>query len=312
MKKTAFDIVEGLDLSGKVFLVTGAYSGLGAETTKALLKAKGNVIIAGRNPQSQARFAEELLHNPKLHIQKAQIDASKTLDLGELQSVKDFANYVDGKYEAIDCLLNNAGIMSTPPGKTKDGFEIQMGTNVIGHFLLSKILAAKTKRQVWLSSMGHSLTGTPPGDVHHMHRAPRINLDRIKTVDDKTYDRWYRYQQSKLGNILLAKQFPLAYPNMQACSIHPGVVRTKLGRHISLLTKLKYLFRGLTGKGSVLVSPEVGASTQTLCATLPAQDLVNGAYYANCQVAQEADSAKYMDDAKKLFDYCNEATKSYQ
>lgn len=310
--KKAVDIVEGLDLKDQVFLVTGAYSGLGAETTKALLKAKGTVIIAGRNEKRQADFAKELSGDASLKLSDKQLDASNTLDLGDLQSVKNFANYVYQSYPQINCLINNAGVMSTPAGMTKDGFEIQMGTNVIGHFLLSKILADKTKRQVWLSSMGHTLTGTPPGDVHHLDRAPRIKLDIIRKVDEKNYDSWHRYQQSKLGNILLAKQFPIVYGHMKACSVHPGVVRTNLSRHISLLTMIKYLFHGLFQGGERIVTPDIGASTQTLCAVMPDEDLVNGAYYADCKVAEEAQSAKNMEDAKMLYDYCNDATKAYQ
>ncbi len=311
-KRTAYDIVEGKDLTGKVFLVTGAYSGLGAETTKALLKAKGTVLAAGRNSQSQAKFAAELLSDVKLGINENQLDTARTLDLGDLQSVRDFASYVHDKYEGVDCLINNAGVMSTPAGKTKDGFEIQMGTNVIGHFLLAKILAPKTKRQVWLSSSGHSLIGRPPGNVNDYVKAPRIEIEAIRQVDEKSYDSWHRYQQSKLGDILLSKQFPVEYKHLKACSVHPGVVQTNLGRHISVLTKLKYLFQAITGKRQSIVTPDVGAGTQTLCAVMPAQDLVSGAYYADQKVAEEAESAKNMEDAKKLYDYCDEVTKAYQ
>jgi NAD(P)-dependent dehydrogenase (short-subunit alcohol dehydrogenase family) len=202
--------------------------------------------------------------------------------------------------------------MNTPFGITKDGFEIQMGVNVVGHFLLAKILAEKTKRQVWLSSMGHSLTATPPGNVHHLDQAPRINLDAIRAVDEDSYDSWHRYQQSKLGDILLAKQFPIEFKHMMTCSVHPGVVRTNLSRHMSIITMLKYLLHGLFGGGEPLLSPKEGASTQTFCAVMPEEELINGAYYADCEVKEEAQSARNMEDAKKLYDYCDEVTKAYQ
>ena len=200
--------------------------------------------------------------------------------------------------------------MNTPSGVTKDGFEIQMGTNVIGHFLLAKILAEITKRQVWLSSGGHALIGSPPGN-HDYTLAPRIDLDIIRKVDNQTYDGWQRYQQSKLGDILLSKQFPIEYKHLKSCAINPGVVRTNLGRHISIWSLLKFVIAGFSG-GQQVVSPEQGARTQTLCAVMPDDELVNGAYYTNCTVSEEALCAKNMDDAKKLYDYCDEVTKPFQ
>jgi NAD(P)-dependent dehydrogenase (short-subunit alcohol dehydrogenase family) len=187
-----------------------------------------------------------------------------------------------------------------------------MGVNVIGHFLLAKILAPKTKRQVWLSSAAHCLNGTPPGDVHDPVNAKRINLDDIRKVEEATYDGWHRYQQSKLGDILLAKQFPLEYDHIQACSVHPGIVRTNLGRHLSIKTMIKYVFYGLFRGGAPIVTPDIGASTQTLCAVMPEEELVNGAYYADNKIAQEAESAKNTEDAKKLYYYCDEVTKTFQ
>ena len=300
MKRTAFDIVENQNLQGKVYLVTGAYSGLGAVTTQALLKAKATVIVAGRNAQLQAEFAKSLKENPEISFDDQQLDASHIIDLGSLESVKDFANYVETNYDQIDCLINNAGVMYTPPGKTKDGFETQMGINVIGHFLLSKILVEKTKRQVWLSSKGHTRQG-----------APRIDLKAITTVDEAAYDTQLRYQQSKLGNILLAKQFGVEYPHLVSVSVHPGIVRTNLVRNITFTQKLIFaLLNPLMVMN--MQAPEQGASTQVMVATLPEGQLINGAYYADCKVTKEAESAKNMEDSQKLFAYCNEVTKAFQ
>lgn len=307
--ETALEAVEGLDLSGKVFLVTGAYSGLGAATTKALLTAGATVIVAGRNPKSQQDFATALIS--KHGFDAKRIDATDKLDLGRLASVRDFAACIRASYGRIDCLVNNAGVMKTPPGVTQDGFEVQMGTNVIGHLLLAKLLVDITKRQVWLSSTGHTLTGTPPGDVHDLEKAPRIDLDAIGEVDEQSYDSWARYQQSKLGDILLAKQFSVEHSHLKACAVHPGVVQTNLGRHMSIWSMLKYGIFGLLGKGERVVSPEQGARTQTLCAVMPDDELVNGAYYADCAVSKEAAAAKNMDDAKKLYAYCDEGPRPF-
>ena len=300
MKKTAFDIVKGMDLSGKVFLITGGYSGLGAISTKALLSVNATVIIAGRSEKKQAEFVKSLKDYPSLTFEAHQVDASHTLDLGSLESVRDFARYIRGNYQQIDCLLNNAGVMFTPPGKTKDGFEVQFGTNVIGHFLLSKILVDITQRQVWLSSKGHTRLGSP-----------RIDLDTIKRVEESDYNPVLRYQQSKLGDILLAKQFDKQYPHLTAVSVHPGVVKTNLGRHMTLGKKLSFMLK----HPLVILSmkePEEGAATQVMVATIPDSELQKGAYYADCEVTSETESARNMDDAKKLFDYCNEVTSNYQ
>ena len=306
---TASSAVAGLDLGGKVFVVTGGYSGLGAATSKALASAGATVVLAGRNKASQAQFAEELqTASPN---GKATVDADEVVDLGDLASVAAFARHLRARYEQIDCLINNAGVMNTPPGMTKDGFEIQFGTNVIGHHLLAKELVGQTARQVWLSSAGHSLIGDPPGN-HDLVKAPRIDIDASRKVDEKTYDSWHRYQQSKLGAILLAKQFAVEYPHLKTCAVHPGVVRTNLSRHMSLWLMLRYLVNGLRGRSQRIVGPDEGARTQTLCAVMPEADLQNGAYYADCVVTQPAAAAENTADAKQLYDFCEEATRPFQ
>lgn len=186
--RTAFEAVQGIDLSGKVFLVTGAYSRLGAVTTRALLTAGATVIVAGRNPKSHSNFVSELTASDSdSSFDAALVDGSHTVDLASLASVRDFASSVRTNYDRIDCHVNNAGVMNTPYGVTEDGFEIQMGTNVIGPFLLSKILADITTRQVWLSSEGHTLIGTQPGNYDHAS-APRIELSAITELDERSYD----------------------------------------------------------------------------------------------------------------------------
>ena len=300
MKKTAFDIVANQDLSGKTFLITGGYAGLGAISTEALLKAGARVVIAGRSAKTQADYVESLKTNTEIDFSDEQLDAGHTLDLGDLASVRDFALYIRENYSQIDCLLNNAGVMNTPPGKTKDGFEIQMGINVIGHFLLSKMLVEITKRQIWLSSKGHIRYG-----------APRIDLAAITEVDDNNYISRHRYQQAKLGDILLAKQFAKAYPHLKTAAVHPGGVKTNLGRYMTTMQKVKFVLKMPHVLWS-MVEPEVGASTQVMVSILPEDELVNGAYYVDCKVAQEAESAKNMEDAQKLFDYCEKVTKAFQ
>ncbi len=300
---TATEAVAGLDLTGKVFLVTGGYSGLGAATSKALASAGATVVLAGRNKASQSEFANEV----RTAFPGASVDADEVVDLGDLASVAAFSHQVRSRYDWIDCFINNAGVMNTPPGTTKDGFETQFGTNVLGHHLLARLLADQTKRQVWLSSSGHSLIGDPPGN-HDLEKAPRIEIDAIRVVNPDDYDSWRRYQQSKLGAILLAKQFAVEHPHMKTCAVHPGVVRTNLLRHMSTWLMMRYVAASIFGRTQAMVGPDVGARTQTLCAVMPPDDLENGAYYADCKPTAPADAAQNMQDAKRLYDYCEEVT----
>ncbi len=300
---TATEAVAGLDLTGKVFVVTGGYSGLGAATSKALASTGATVVLAGRNKASQSKFANEV----RAAFPNASIDADEVVDLGDLSSVAAFGHHIRSRYDRIDCLMNNAGVMNTPPESTKDGFEVQFGTNVVGHFLLSRLLVDQTERQVWLSSSGHTLIGDPPGN-HGLAKAPRIDIDATKTVNPDTYDSWRRYQQSKLGAILLAKQFAIEHPHLKTCSVHPGVVRTNLGRHMSIWLMMRYVAASLFGRTQAMVGPDAGARTQTLCAVTPSDDLENGAYYADCVPTTPADAAQNIQDAKRLYDFCEEVT----
>jgi NAD(P)-dependent dehydrogenase (short-subunit alcohol dehydrogenase family) len=174
------------EISDKIFCITGGYSGIGAETVRALLKAGARtIIVGGRNAKLQQEFVE-LLRKDFAEKVDGVVDASHTIDLADLQSVKDFALYIQSKYPVLDVLICNAGIMNTPPGVTKQGLEQQMGVNVVGHFLLAKILVEQTKRQVWVASYGHTLKG-----------GKRIDLDFVKNFSIDNYegcDGWVAYQ----------------------------------------------------------------------------------------------------------------------
>ena len=273
-----------------------------------MLHAGANkIIVGGRNPKLQQQLVEKLQEEGIDTDQK--IDASHTIDLGDLESVKEFAMYVRSTYPKIDVLIANAGIMNTPPGVTKNGFEQQMGVNVIGHFLLCKILVEQTKRQVWLASYAHSI-----------HGASRIDIDYIKSFSmDNTadYDSWKAYQQSKLGNILIAREFQKRYAHLEAVALHPGSIATNLTRSTGLVSVVKLSWRMLPYfwkdmKQIGFKGLEAGAATTVTCATLPSDQLVPGGYYQNCEEGGEAENAKVEEDWKALFDFCNTATKDFQ
>lgn len=286
---------------GKVIVVTGAYSGIGRETTKALLKVGASkLILGGRNAKLQQEFVRQLVDQEG--FEESRIDGEQLLDLADLDSVQAFASFVSKKYKNIDVLILNAGVMNTPLMETKQGLEMQFGTNVVGHFLLAKVLAPITSRQVWVSSEAHKRFDGPPFD--------------LKGYQDKKYNRaehyngWLQYQQSKLANIMLAKEFAKRYQPMQAVSLHPGVIKTNLSRYMSWFDLLSAIFsllrRGMTSFKSV----EQGAATTVTCALKP--EVQNGAYYMDCEVGKEIPNAKLDDDNAALFEFCDELTKDYQ
>jgi retinol dehydrogenase 12 len=291
------------DQSGKVFLVTGAYSGIGVETVKALLAVGGRVIVAGRDPAVMKDFVETALIKEGGY-DPAQVDGTcPPLDLGDLKSVQNFARSVLAKYEKLDCLINNAGVMMTPAGVTKDGYETQIGINVVGHYLLAKTLEPITSRQVWVSSKAHEMSG-----------AKRFDFDYFTnfTVASSKYSSMLQYQQSKLGDILLAKEFPKRNPKLEAVSLHPGVINTNLGRHLPWFAVLVFKFLLAVRLFLRSKTVEQGAATTVTCATLPSSELAVGAYYDDCDVGTEHDCAKNADDAKRLYDLCDEITKKFQ
>lgn len=288
------------DQTGKVFLVTGAYSGIGVETVKALLAVNGHVVLGGRNEAAMKEFVDALVEQG---YEKSLIDGDgPLLDLADLETVQAYAKYVADKYTKLDVLILNAGVMMTPPGVTKQGYETQTGINVVGHFLLAKLLAGITSRQVWLSSKAHEMSG-----------AKRFDFDYFQTFDPTTseYDMMQAYQQSKLGDILLAKEFTARHENLEAVSLHPGIIQTNLGRNlpgwIKAVSKAMMWMRILKEK-----TPEQGASTTVTCATLPSADLKNGAYYDDCAVGSECPAAKNEEDMERLYMLCDELTQKYQ
>lgn len=297
MLRSAVHVAREGDCEDKIFLVTGGYSGIGRVTVEALLqKGARTVICAGRNPKLQEAFVES--------VDSERLDGSLTIDLSDLESVKEFGLQVRKKYSKIDGLILNAGQMNTPISYTKQGIEQQFGVNVVGHFLLAKLLQPITQRQVWVSSYGHTLRG-----------APRLDLDRLEATTAETYDGWFAYQQSKLGNILLAREFSKRYPHLEAVSLHPGTIYTPLYRSTGLISAARLTISMIPAvlRGDLFQVfpklPSAGAATTVLCATHSIED---GKYYSNCAVCPTAPCAENMDDAVTLFEFCDKRTKEYQ
>lgn len=229
----------------------------------------------------------------------AEVPAAKLelrkLDLACLSSVRDFAKSIIETEERIDILINNAGVMLCPQSKTVDGFENHIAVNHIGHFLLTNLLLDLIKKStpsriVIVSSSGHL-------------RGEMLWEDLMR---DKEYEPWQVYFQSKLANVLhmqsLCKR--LQGTGVTCNSLHPGIVKTELGRHMrnsnSWLSRVKFaLVWPLLGL--FLKTPEHGAQTSIYCAVAPELETTSGLYFSDCAPEDLLPKAKNMEDAEKLW-----------
>ncbi len=212
-KWTAQDIP---NLTNKVIIVTGANSGLGLESTQAFAGKGATVVMACRNmSKAEKAKAEVLASNPS-----AKLDLME-LDNASLESVRAFADAFKAKYDRLDVLLNNAGVMAIPRTETEDGFEMQLGVNHLAHFALTGLLI-------------DVITRTPGARIHNTSSSAafngRINFDDL--MGKETYSRWGAYGQSKLANAMFAtelnKRLKAAGHDTIANSSHPGLVMTNL------------------------------------------------------------------------------------
>jgi NAD(P)-dependent dehydrogenase (short-subunit alcohol dehydrogenase family) len=219
------------DQRGRVAIVTGANSGVGLETARELARSGAHVVLACR---SQAR-AEEARADIRLGLPDAQVDFME-LDLADLDKVCDFAASVRGRFDRLDLLINNAGVMVPPASKTKQGYEVQLGVNHIGHFaltglLLDLVMATGGARIVNVSSMAH--------------RFGRMNFDDLD-FDARGYDASAAYAQSKLANLLftaeLARRLEAAGSGVLVAAAHPGWTQTNLQKHSNLFQRLNPFF----------------------------------------------------------------------
>jgi NAD(P)-dependent dehydrogenase (short-subunit alcohol dehydrogenase family) len=268
-KWTASDIV---DQSGRTFVVTGANSGLGEVAARALGNAGAHVVLACRNTHKGEVVARSIGDNAEV----------RRLDLSDLASVREFAAGVD----SVDVLVNNAGVMAVPQRKTADGFEMQIGTNHLGHFALTGLLLGKiTDRVATMSSAAH--------------QAGTIHLDDLNW-EHRKYNRWSAYGQSKLANLLftyeLQRRLAAAGSPVKAVAAHPGYASTNLQAHTeSVQDRLMAV-----GNRIFAQSAEMGALPMLFAATAP--DVIGGSYIGPDGLFEQRGHPKVVGSNKKSRD----------
>lgn len=259
--RTTADVLDGVDLTGRTVVITGASSGLGLQTAQALQSVGAEVLAAVRDvAKTRAAIDCEVVET----------------DLSDLRSVRAAAAAIADRLDRIDLLINNAGVMASPLMRTAQGYEMQFGTNHLGHFVLTNALLDRFTagtRIVNLSSRGHLISGMRWND---------LNYD-----DESAYDRWQAYGQSKTANVLFTVEAERRWGRggVHSFAVHPGAVITELARH---LTRDDVTAR-LAGHQVVDVSQ--GAATTVWAATSPELDGRGGLYLEDCHVAGPADDA---------------------
>jgi NAD(P)-dependent dehydrogenase (short-subunit alcohol dehydrogenase family) len=268
---TAKEVIAGIDLAGKNVIVTGGYSGLGFEVTRALVGAGASVTVPARRPE----VAREALKDVNVEI--------ATLDLGDLDSIRAFAESYLATGKPLDILINNAAIMAAPLTRVGDGWESQFATNHLGHYALTNLLWPALKkadgaRVVELSSSGHKLSP--------------IRFDDYNFATD--YDKWVAYGQAKTANSLFAiKLDDLGQKdNVRAFAVHPGGIMTPLQRHLPREEMIASGWMDEEGNvNSRFKSTEQGAATTVWAATSPRLSGLGGVYCEDCDIARPTDAA---------------------
>ena len=262
---TAWSTADIPDQSGRVAVITGANTGLGFETAKALADKGATVVIAVRNTDKGKQAAARI--GGTVEVQE--------LDLTSLASIRDAADALKSRFDRIDLLINNAGVMTTPKGTTKDNFELQFGTNHLGHFaltglLLPSIVDVPGSRVVTVSSNGHKMGGA-------------IHWDDLQW--ERSYSRMGAYTQSKLANLMFTYELERRLAprgTTIAVAAHPGTATTELARSLP-----RPIERAFLAAAPVLFAqkPDGGALPSLRAATDPG--VLGGQYYGPDGIGQQ-------------------------
>jgi NAD(P)-dependent dehydrogenase (short-subunit alcohol dehydrogenase family) len=274
---TTDEVLAGIDLRGKRVFISGVSAGLGLETARALVAHGANVIGTARDLE-KARTATKVVRDAA-----ERGDGSFeviAMDLADLGSVRAVTNGAIAAAKPFDLVIANAGIMATPFGHTKDGFELQFGTNVLGHYVLINRLAPlmkKDSRLIILSSNGHRISDIDLVDPNFAHTP---------------YDPWVAYGSSKTGDALLAVAFDARHRQrgIRAASVHPGAILTELTRNMDPAV-FQAAFGAMMEQHVALgnppfepKSPAQGAATTVWAGVVADAEIIGGRYCEDCQV----------------------------
>lgn len=268
---TAMEVIGSTQLSGKTAIVTGGYSGIGIETTRALCNAGATVIVPARRPDIAKDVLKTVAGNHEVH----------QMDLADLNSVKTFTEEISSK-GPIHILINNAGIMACPEGRVGSGWEMQFGVNHLGHFALylglrNALAEADGARVVALSSIAHVRSDVKWEDPHY-RKTP--------------YDKWEAYGQAKTANALFAMGVDSRGTDdgIKAFSVHPGGIFTPLQRHLPDEEMVALGWKNADGSippaiEAMFKTPEQGAATTVWAATSDQLTEIGGVYCEDVDVA---------------------------
>jgi len=285
---TAVEALRGQRLEGLTAIVTGANSGIGVETARALAFAGANVVLACRSVASGEQVAATLRVGLPQDAGQLEVGA---LDLADLNSVRAFTKGFLASGRRLDLLINNAGVMARPLTLNAQGIESHLATNHLGHFALTVGLLPA------LGPKGRVVTVA--SSVHTRGKAKNVleTLTTDRAFTTRRYSPYGSYDDSKLANVLftrgLAKRLA---PGQSAHSIHPGVIGTNLARSMGVMGKVFVFLLKLFSK-----NPAQGAATTVFAATAPELVGQSGAYLANCAVASSSREGQDAELAERLW-----------
>ncbi|HET7105306.1 MAG TPA: SDR family NAD(P)-dependent oxidoreductase [Candidatus Acidoferrum sp.] len=274
---TTEDVLSGMNLRGKRILVTGVSAGLGVETARALAAHGAHVVGAARDLKKAEAATAQVRKDADANGGGFELVA---LDLAELKSVRACADKLLKKGEPFDVVIANAGVMATPFTNTADHFEMQFGTNHLGHFVFANRIASLIRsggRLINLSSAGHRYSNVDLQDP---------NFERTP------YDPWVAYGRSKTANILFSVEFDKRHRGrgVRAAAVHPGGIQTELGRHIGADEIQKLVERISAQRAAAGLGPfqwktiPQGAATSVWAGVVATADEIGGRYCEDCHV----------------------------
>ncbi|XP_053700952.1 retinol dehydrogenase 12 isoform X2 [Synchiropus splendidus] len=269
-------------LDGKTVLITGANTGIGKETALDLAIRGARVVMACRDVEK----GEEAAASIRAAYHKARVEV-RELDLADTCSIRSFAQRFLREFTELHILINNAGVMMCPYTKTTDGFEMHIGVNHLGHFLLTSLLIGLLERSapariVVVSSLAHNFGWIRFHDLH----------------SQGSYNSGLAYCQSKLANVLFARELArrLKGTNVTVNSLHPGTVNSDLTRHSTLMAILFAVF------SMFLKTPREGAQTSIYCAVAEELHSISGKHFSDCTPAFVAPQGRSEETARRLWD----------